>query len=498
VRSEDFDADVLIAGLGPVGAIVAALLSQHGVTSIAVERDVAVYRLPRAAHFDAEIMRVFQQLGLAEHMLGHSRPITAYEFVNAAGDVLMRTVSSTHTSQGWAGGYLFHQPALEEALREKLSRDERVEMALGWSLERFVQDADGVTARLRSGDDERAVRARYLLGCDGANSTVRKALGVKLDDYGFDEPWLVVDTLMPDESGLKPYGVQVCDPKRPTTIMPMSPGRRRWEFMLLPGEDPAAMQDEGRVAALLSPWVGSADVTVVRRAVYRFHGLVAARWREGRVFLLGDAAHQTPPFAGQGMCAGVRDAANLAWKLAMVMQGHAGDALLDTYQAERDPHTRGLIEMAIAMGRVVCVLDEDVAAARDAQMIAARQASGGRDGPLPPMAGLSTGFVHASPRAGTLALQPGARRYDERSGLLDDLLGDSLGQKFWLLTRGAAPASPGAWLGTASLTTDIDDDGALAAWLDGADAVLVRPDRYVFGTGRADELIAACQAALGA
>ena len=460
---------VLIAGMGPVGATLAALLARHGVSVIACERDKEIYRLPRAAHFDAEIMRLLQQLGLAEAMLPHSRPIGGYDFINADGEMLMQFATSPETSQGWASGYLFHQPALEEMLRDGL-KAANVETLTGWSLTGFTDDGTGVTATLTDGNETRTVRAQFLVGCDGGNSFVRKTLGIGLDDYGFDEPWLVVDTVMPDESHLKPHGVQLCDPARPVTIMPMSPGRRRWEFMLLPHETPEEMMGPGKVEALMAPYMGKGEVEIVRRAVYRFHGLVAKEWRKGRVVLAGDSAHQMPPFAGQGMCSGLRDAANLAWKLALVLDGKADIKLLDTYQAEREPHVRGFIELAIAMGKVVCMQDAEAAKARDAGMIAGHKAGGAA--PLPPPPPMIGGALHASPRAGELS--PQYARFD-----------DARGNGAWLLHRGQSVESDDVEV------VDVSGLTQWETWLGEAEAALIRPDRYVFGTGAANDLIAA-------
>lgn len=460
---------VLIAGMGPVGATLAALLARHGVSVIACERDKEIYRLPRAAHFDAEIMRLLQQLGLAEAMLPHSRPIGGYDFINADGEMLMQFATSPETSQGWASGYLFHQPALEEMLRDGL-KAANVETLTGWSLTGFTDDGTGVTATLTDGNETQTVRAQFLVGCDGGNSFVRKTLGIGLDDYGFDEPWLVVDTVMPDESHLKPHGVQLCDPARPVTIMPMSPGRRRWEFMLLPRETPEEMMAPGKVEALMAPYMGKGEVEIVRRAVYRFHGLVAKEWRKGRVVLAGDSAHQMPPFAGQGMCSGLRDAANLAWKLALVLDGKADIKLLDTYQAEREPHVRGFIELAIAMGKVVCMQDAEAAKARDAGMIAGHKAGGAA--PLPPPPPMIGGALHASPRAGELS--PQYARFD-----------DARGNGAWLLHRGQSVESDDVEV------VDVSGLTQWETWLGEAEAALIRPDRYVFGTGAANDLIAA-------
>lgn len=466
--------DVLIAGLGPVGAVLAGMLAQRGIAVICVERDEEIYRLPRAAHFDAEIMRIFQRLGIAEALLPHTRPVTGYEFINAAGDTLMRFGASTETAQGWASGYFFHQPALEQLLRARLAAL-GVPVLTGTALTGFTDGGDSVTATIASGGAPETIHASYLVGCDGAGSFVRKALDIGLDDYGFDEPWLVVDTLMPDDSSLKPYGVQLCDPARPVSIIPMSPGRRRWEFMLLPGETPESITAPGRVEALMAPWAAPGEAEIVRKAVYRFHGLVAQQWRVGRVLLAGDSAHQMPPFAGQGMCSGLRDAANLAWKLEMVLEGTAPIRLLDTYQSERAPHVRGFIELAIAMGKIVCIQDPVAAAERDASMAAAHKAHGAA--PLPPPPAFAAGCLYPSPHAGELSPQFG--RFD-----------DGCTDRAWLIHRGGASAQAGIE------AIDVSRHKQWSGWLGDNEAALIRPDRYVFGTGVPSQLCAAWTEAL--
>jgi 3-(3-hydroxy-phenyl)propionate hydroxylase len=288
--------------------------------------------------------------------------------------------------------------------------------------------------------------------------------------------------------------MQLCDPERPTTCVLSGPGRHRWEFMLLPGETSEQVLEEAFIQDLLAAW-DCGPLEVERRAVYRFHGLVAERWRVGRVLLAGDAAHQTPPFAGQGMCSGIRDAANLAWKLDAVLTDQASEALLDTYQPEREPHARALIELAIGMGRVVCTLDREAAAARDAEMLA-RQAAGAA--PLPPLraAPFKQGCVLAGTAgAGELFPQP-TRGAGRRRRRLDDGLGDGP----WLISR--RPAAPVAGIATHHLgePTLAPFSADLLAWLEarGTEAVLVRPDRYVFGTGEPAALAAAWAAALKA
>lgn len=483
-----FDADVLVVGMGPVGSALTALLAQRGAAVIAVDRDTAVYPLPRAVHFDHEIMRLFQQLGIADQVLRHARHLPTYEFRAADGQLLMALPPPPETPSGWTAGYMFHQPSLDGLLRALVEGLPTAEARLGVRLERFVQDADGVTAELAGPEGPQTIRARYIVGCDGAKSPVREAIGGGLFDYQFDEPWLVVDVKVGADCRVPDVNIQLCDPARPTTCVLGGPGRHRWEFMLLPGESPEAMMDDAVVRKLIGAW-DCGPVEIERMAVYRFHGLVANRWREGRALIAGDAAHQTPPFAGQGMCAGLRDAANLAWKLDAVVKGAADDTLLDSYQLEREPHVRAAIELAIGMGRVVCLLDPEAAAQRDAGMLAVR-ASGAP--PLPPLhpPAFSAGCVlPGSSGAGVPFPQPVAG-----DGARELRLDDLVGRDAWLLTRRSIAAPPG---GPRVLPLDAGVlapfRAALESWLDrqGAEAVLVRPDRYVFGAGDPELLLKA-------
>jgi 3-(3-hydroxy-phenyl)propionate hydroxylase len=487
-----FDCDVLVVGLGPVGAALAALLARSGVSVVAIERDTVIYPLPRAVHFDHEIMRLLQQLGVADEVARHSVPLPPYEFRAADGQLLMSFPPQPEAACGWASGYMFHQPSLETALRDVLATEPQAEMRIGWRFDGLAHDAEGITAQVSGSRGPTEIRARYLVGCDGASSPVREAVGVGLSSYDFDEPWLVVDVKVRPEARLPAVNLQVCDPARPTTCVLAGPGRHRWEFMLLPGETADDVLQDGFIEGLLAPW-DCGPVEIERRAVYRFHGLVAERWRVGRVLLAGDAAHQTPPFAGQGMCSGLRDAANLAWKLEAVLAGRADEALLATYQPEREPHARGLIELAIGMGRVVCTLDRDAAAARDHEMLA-RQAAGAPA--LPPLrtAPFVEGCILAgAPGAGELFPQPTCGHGHRRLRL-----DDGLGEGPWLISR--RPAAGGGEVAPRHL-----EEPALAPfraeilrWLDAhaAEAVLVRPDRYVFGTGEPATLAAAWAAAL--
>jgi 3-(3-hydroxy-phenyl)propionate hydroxylase len=357
--------DAIVVGYGPVGAVAAGLLGQAGLRTAVYESTTSVYHLPRAAHMDAEIMRVLRQLGVADEVVSACATVQGMHFINANGEALLRF--DVGDGQGW----MFYQPDLERALRRGVERDPNVDVHLAHEVVAFEQHDDhvAVTVRDLGNDIERVERARYLLGADGARSVVRNQSGIGVEDLRFDQPWLVVDTMLRRDVELPTLVQQICDPARPTTFIPMSGTRRRWEFMLLPDENPADLEKPERIAELLAPWVEPDDVEIVRAVVYTFHAVLARPWRDRRVFLAGDAAHQMPPFLGQGMCSGVRDAHNLAWKLALVSRRLAGDELLDTYEAERSPHVRSIIETAVALGELLQTTDPAVAASRDAMLL---------------------------------------------------------------------------------------------------------------------------------
>lgn len=490
--------DVLIVGLGPVGAVLAIYLARMGISAVAVERSTEVYPLPRAAHLDHETMRLLHLAGGADAVLAASQPLSSYEFRTAGGALLMGFRSERALAPtGFPVSSMFHQPTLEHALRARLSTLDPVSARIGHALAGYDADDEGVRARIEGPDGAYTVEARFLVGCDGGASLVRKLAEIELDDMGFDEPWLVIDTRLKNGAArLGTVGLQLCDPKRPVTSMPMGPGRHRWEFMMRPGETAEEIMGDAALARLIAPFADPANVEIERRAVYRFHAVFARAWRKGRVLLAGDAAHQMPPFMGQGLCSGVRDAANLGWKLAAVLKGHAAPALLDSYQAEREPHVRAITEMAVFMGRLVCTQSEDEAEARDRDMTARAEAD--RFSAMPGLAGLALGIVPGHPSAGAVFPEPWL------AGAPRARLDDDAGLAPLLVTRGPVSASASASASAfaarggqaVAMSRLADADGDLARMMGDAEAVLVRPDRHVFGCGEAAALLAAWDAYL--
>lgn len=476
----DFDADIAIVGYGPVGNTLAILLGQLGRSVIVLEKWPEPYPLPRAVHFDHEVGRILQSCGIGDELRGITEPGEIYEWRNASGQVLLRFGRIGDGPSGWPLSSMFNQPALEALLDRRAAELPSVQVRRGVELADLDQDGDGVTLRTAHRGD---VRARYVVGCDGANSTVRDVVGLPVHDLGYFYDWLVVDVILNEARVFDPLNLQICDPARPTTVVSGGPGRRRWEFMRLPEESLEDLNQEQRAWQLLAPWdVHPGNARLERHAVYTFRARYAERWRSGRVFVAGDAAHLTPPFAGQGMCAGVRDAANLAWKLDLVLGGHAADSLLDTYQQERLPSARASIEFAIELGKVICVPDPAEATARDEAMTAA---AGPEPSEVPDLPGPQAGVIHPqSAHAGELFVQPhvGDRLFDDVHGV-----------GWWLVTTsGDGPhlLEPDVihWFHTVGGRLAVLDtpDPVVGDWFAarGVTWALQRPDFYLYGAAR--------------
>lgn len=465
--------DVAIVGCGPAGAMLANLLALRGLQVLVLEREQDIYRLPRAIHFDGECMRAFQTLGLADALLPRVFVSPGMKFVDAQSRVLIDYSRAQELGpQGWHPSYRFHQPELEEMLRQRLEGCPNVAVRLRHDVFSIEPQEDHVQLRVEDARSGRLLRtrARYVVGCDGARSLVRRFMGTELDDLQSHERWLVLDVILKrDRPDLGDYSLQFCDPARPATYVRGVGLRRRWELMLMPGDDASTITRPESVWPLLSRWVTPDDATLERPALYTFHSVVARGWRRGRLLIAGDAAHQTPPFMGQGMCAGIRDVYNLAWKLADVVRGDASPELLDTYELERSPHVREFIETAVRLGGVIQATDAAMVKERDAQMAASPQVF------RTPQPALGPGAHEGGALAGRIAPQPVLA--DGRR--LDDLLGYRYALIATPAVLDAAAASAGE-----RLAVVVAGDPALRSWLAGfgASAVLLRPDRHVAGT----------------
>jgi 3-(3-hydroxy-phenyl)propionate hydroxylase len=455
------DPDVLVVGGGPVGVMAAILLSRRGFAVRVLEREPAVYDLPRAIVMDDEIQRAFQGAGLIDGLRAITTPLQGAEFVSPDGEriVGLEIPADADFPLGHHPTVTYYQPELEAFMRSA-AVFAGVDLCLGVEVTGVRHDAEGVVADTGDG----AHVARWLVAADGASSPIRKALGISFVDQGFDQDWLVLDVrLRRPVRTLSPFVQQICDPRRPTTYVVGHGDYRRWEFQLQPGETRDEMVADDRVWTLLEPWLTVDDAELVRAVVYRFHATVADSMRSGRVFLAGDAAHQMPPFLGQGLCSGIRDAANLAWKLRLVDDDIADDALLDTYGDERLPHAAGVVAHAVDTGRLI----DELSGRAPANTGIDAAYGGGR--PFPTLAhGIRVGD---HPAVGRQLPQP---TIDGRP--LDDLLG--AGFAVVTDTPSVADAAAADWGDLAEIVVAV---GTMPLALPPGGAVIVRPDRYVAG-----------------
>ncbi|MGW0949898.1 bifunctional 3-(3-hydroxy-phenyl)propionate/3-hydroxycinnamic acid hydroxylase [Streptomyces sp. NPDC002623] len=470
--------EVVVVGGGPVGAMALVLLGHAGISAIGVERDPGMWPQARAVHFDGEIMRLLQSVGIAEKFSERSAPMREFRMENEAGETLLSVPTGQLGAQAWCDESLFHQPDLETLLRDEIDRLPTVELRSGATLVGIDQEGDEVRCSVRtgSGTDE-VVSARWVVACDGAQSTVRRLLGVTTENLGTDDPWLVVDGHLSDTAGT-PSGDMVffgCH-TRPALWIRMPNGRVRMEFKLMPGDDREEICTPQGIARLSKGVLTPENFTCERSVIYTFRARVATDWQIGRVFLAGDAAHQAPPLFGQGLCSGLRDVANLVWKLRLVALGKASPELLDTYQPERRAHARYWVQKAADMAGLVQTTDPVVAERRDAHLRADPTAS------RPPVPPLGPGLHTGTAGGGYLSVQP----------LLADgrRLDDLVGTRFLVAARSdmleGLDLGVRALIGSADeitvLTAPEETEALLAAA--GAPAVVVRPDRYVLGTAQ--------------
>lgn len=479
---------VVIVGAGPTGVTTATLLAQYGVATTVLDRWAGVYPQPRAVHLDDEVHRIINRVGVGEQFAAISRPALGLRLIDPKLTVLAEFRRDPNQDRnGYPSANMFDQPVLEGLLRANLARHPDVNLRGNVEVTDVAPAGDRIRITFTDRDDGagHSIDADYLLGCDGANSLVRTSIGSAMADLRFEQRWLVIDVASTAELEQWDGVHQLCDSRRAGTFMRIGGDRYRWEFRLLDGEAAEDFRGMDALRPLIAPWTGRVDesrLEIIRVAEYTFRAKIADHWRRGNTFLLGDAAHLTPPFVGQGLCAGLRDAMNLSWKLAGVLKGTLDPAVLDTYEQERKPHARSMIDLALMVGRAMT--------------------SGGRIGDL--LRGLVVPRMHLLPglrkkvldsetpalsrgplvqAAGSLTgkLCPNPRTADGR--LLDDVLGGG----FAIVTNRELSAADRATVEGRGATVFVTaPDSEVGEWLrEGrATAAIVRPDRTVMLAGR--------------
>ncbi|OBG27424.1 bifunctional 3-(3-hydroxy-phenyl)propionate/3-hydroxycinnamic acid hydroxylase [Mycobacterium sp. 852002-51057_SCH5723018] len=510
---QDTAVDVLVVGAGPVGLTLANTLGRQGVRTLVVDERDTLIDYPRGVGLDDEALRTFQSIGLVDRILPHTVPNQILRFVDAKRRVLAE-MAPPDARFGWPKRNGFVQPLVDAELLRGLDRFDHVDVWWNRPMISCAQAAEQVTVECGTGDGVVSVRARYVVGCDGGRSMTRRMMGVSFDGTTSSTRWLVVD-IANDPLG-HPNSEVGADPERPYASISIAHGIRRFEFMIHAGETDEQAEDPAFLRQMLARMVPHPDrVDVIRRRVYTHHSRIAGAFRSGRLLLAGDAAHLMPVWQGQGYNSGIRDAANLGWKLAAVVTGRADDRLLDTYDIERRKHARAMIDLSTMVGRVISPTDRRVATARDLLVRSAsivpslkRYVLEMRFKPMPRYE--QGAVVHSAPRradspVGTLFVQPRVDTRTQQDVLLDDVLGDwfavlcwnnnprkilgdaafaswkALGTRFFALR----PSTQLHWTGHDDPDVVVvgDRGGGLKSWFDAhqESVLFVRPDRCIAG-----------------
>jgi len=344
--------DIVIVGYGPVGAVSAILLGQYGLNVLVIEKDQEAYPLPRAIALDNEAMRILQQIGITDQLLKDFVNSSRYEFLDKDRNLLFGINRHLHDEMDhWGQTFLFRQPEFEKLLRQHVQKFSNIQVHTNETFLNLIQNENYVEIYT----NKSIYKAKYAFGCDGAKSSVRKICQIPMKELEqFHQPWLVVDAILKDGAYLAEEMQQICDPYRAISYIPRAgTNERRWEFQLRPEESEQDMQKHEKIYDLMSPWISKDKIDIERTAIYTFRALEATSWRKGRVFLLGDAAHMMPPFLGQGLCSGIKDAMNISWKISRVLNESVNCSILNSYELERKQHVRSITNLAIILGKII-------------------------------------------------------------------------------------------------------------------------------------------------
>lgn len=464
--------DVALVGYGPTGVTLANLLIKLGLSVLVIEREPAILQLPRAIRFDAECMRVFQTIGITETLLEEIAPGPGMKFEDADGNLLITwerpTTKGIHQ---WSSAYRIHQPDLEAVLRDNIKDHTLLDLKLRHEVFKIDENPEHCTLyyeNLSNGTLHQAT-VKYVVGCDGARSLVRRLIGTTFEDLNLHSKWLVVDFIAQnDERDLGDYSIQFCDPKRPMSYIKGTGQRRRWEIMVKPEDDVQQLASAESIWSLLEKYIRPEDAIIERSAVYTFHALIAKKWCKNRLIIAGDAAHQTPPFMGQGMAAGIRDAANLAWKISEAISSQNSD-MIESYHSERISHVEEFIHGAVSFGKIIQNYCEDAEYQQQVNQL--------------------KNFITPTPRLGEGFYQAGnepngqiAPQFMLNGNVLSD---DIIGYQYALLIHPEFKhlISELNLDNIDNLTVIKAETAETLKWLQDHQsmAILVRPDRYVFG-----------------
>ncbi|MDT5021125.1 MAG: 3-(3-hydroxy-phenyl)propionate hydroxylase [Mycobacterium sp.] len=484
--------DVAVIGYGPTGATAANLLGQLGLRVVVVERDSDIYNRARAVSTDEEVMRIWQSVGLADRLQQDMLPDRPLTFVDHHGapfiDVKVSPRGAGHPPQQF-----LYQPAVEQVLRDGVERFTKVDVLLQHECLRLHTEDDRVelmVADLRT-DTLKRLHARYVVAADGGSSPTRGQLGIGYTGRTYSERWVVIDTKVRDEWEGHDRLRFHCNPDRPTVDCPTPLSHHRWEYPARTGEvEQELLRHDAIWEVLNDQGITDANVEILRAVIYSHHVRVADRWRVGRVFLAGDAAHAMPPYIGQGMSAGVRDAANLCWKLAAVVQEQSPESLLDTYQAERKPHVTEVTRRACRTGRLITERRRAVAAMRNhllRNILRVPAVSGVVDKfAWIPAARYRRGFLSSvrHPAVGWQVPQPWVRNADGARVRFDEVLG----RQWAVVHTGSAPPGIHAWSRLGVPTIPIAEP-TLVGWLrrKKAAAAVLRPDGFIYAAAKSGQ-----------